>query len=88
MSQMENNFDIMLRGLPEGGAKGRITAALWTSGITDEAELRAIVAGKTNAEVTSLLQRNLGLNELDASALAGILVSQSGKVILLLACTI
>ena len=77
-----SRFSTLVSALPEGGARTRIEAALVDSTISSEDELRAIVQGKTNAEVTSLLQRNLQLNEFDASALAGILVAVQGRFIL------
>jgi hypothetical protein len=86
---MENNrFENILNELPEGRRRDRIKEALQQSDIQDEGDLGAIVAGNTKAEVTSLFKEELQLSGLDASALAGVLVSQSGKVFLLLACTI
>ena len=41
-------------------------------------QLRTVVLGKSNAEATAFLLRNIpGINELDASALAGVLLSRS-----------
>ena len=59
--------------------KQKIQTALDGSTITDEEDLRAIVQGKTNTEVTSLLERNLQLHEFHASALAGLLVVPQGN---------
>ena len=72
---MANRFQNIINQLPEGNARNRIETTLNNSTISSEAELRAIIQGKTNPESTSLLVRNLGLGELDASALAGVLVT-------------
>ena len=59
--------------------RGRIEAALIESGVADVQDLRGVVRGRNNAEATDLLQRNIpGLTELDASALAGVLLTSSG----------
>jgi hypothetical protein len=75
-----SRFVNLLSTLPEGGMKGRIMEALDESILTVD-ELRASVAGKTNVEVTDLLRRNFPLDELDASALAGLLLAPTGNYI-------
>ena len=80
---MINNMSLfanILSTLPEA-RKQRIQEALDGSEIVNEEDLRAIVAGKTNAEVTSLWKEELHLSGLDASALAGVLVTgTSGNI--------
>ena len=58
----------------------KLCLALRTDIVNGE-DLADIVAGNTKAEATALLQRNLNLNELDASALAGLLVAPTGNYI-------
>lgn len=74
-------FDNIISALPEA-LKYRIERVLVESQeVNNEMVLRAFVTGKTNTEATSLLERNLDLNELEASALAGVLVTRtSGNI--------
>ena len=74
-----SRFDTLLSTLPEG-MRARITPAL-DQVFADVDELRASVAGMTRAEITSFLQRILALGEVDASALAGLLVVPTGNCI-------
>jgi hypothetical protein len=75
---MANRFQNVLAPLVEGDRKRRIREALVSSNIESEEELKQIVAGKRK-EVIALFQRNLGLNELDACALAGVVLPSKGK---------
>ena len=72
-----SHFADLLFTLPEG-MRDRMMAALDQGPFANVEELRASVVGKTNAEITSFLQRNLSLGEVDASALAGLLVAPTG----------
>ena len=74
---MSDPFDDLVRELPEKGiVRKSILAALHSSPISSVDELRVIIRGKTNAEVTSLFQEPpLSLGLYYASALAGLLVS-------------
>jgi hypothetical protein len=75
-------FTDLLSILRDVARKERIQKALDDSPDFSNAEsLREVVAGKTNAEMTSFLQRNLSLGEVDASALAGLLVAPTGNYI-------
>ena len=65
--------------MPDGFEKDRIQTALDDSTVSSEEVLRVIVAGLTRKEITSLLAENLDLNELDASALAGLLFTPTGR---------
>jgi hypothetical protein len=48
--------------------------ALTFSNIANVDDLREVIEGMTRAEVTSLFQRKLKLDEFDASALAGLVM--------------
>jgi hypothetical protein len=72
-----SHFDTLLSTLPKG-MRDRITPAL-DQVFADVDELRASVAGMTRADITSFLQRILALGEVDASALAGLLVVPTGN---------
>ena len=74
-----SRFDALVSRLPEGDERDRILSALDRSTISSEEALRAIVQGRTRAEITSLLERNLQLHEFHASALAGLLVVPQGN---------
>ena len=74
-------FANLLSTLPQGDRKERIQTALDNSDIANDEDLAEIVAGRNIEQVTSLLQRNLTLSELDASALAGLLVAPTGNYI-------
>jgi hypothetical protein len=73
-----NRFESVLEPLPEGHRKRRIREVL-LSKIEGEQDLKQIVAGKTNQEATAFFERNFALDELDASALAGVVLSAKGK---------
>jgi hypothetical protein len=77
-----NRFESVLKPLVEGGQKSRIRDALRPSRIEGEQELKQIVAGATrdNKSIVDLFQRNFALDELDASALAGVVLPCGGSV--------
>ena len=54
--------------------RAKILRGLDSAQIESEEELKNSVRGRTIESATNVLQRNLGLNELDASALAGLLI--------------
>jgi hypothetical protein len=74
---MSDPFAYSVRELPEdGNVRKSILAALHSSPISSEDELKVIILGMTRAEVTSLFQEPpLSLGLYYASALAGLLVS-------------
>jgi hypothetical protein len=71
---MSDRFGKLVRKLPAGNEKDSIIAALYSSAVSNEDELRVIIYGMMIAEVTSLFERSLKLDEFAASALAGLLV--------------
>jgi hypothetical protein len=73
-----NRFENLLKPLVEGRQKTRIREAL-LSNIECEEELKQSVVGATRADIVTLFQRNFGLDELDASALAGVVLPAKGK---------
>jgi hypothetical protein len=75
-----NRFENLLKPLVEGRQKTRIREAL-LSNIEGEEDLKQIVAGATRAgnSIVELFQRNFALDELDASALAGVVLPAKGK---------
>jgi hypothetical protein len=75
-----SRFSNLVSGLRGADERDRILQVLNASPISGEEALRDIVQGRNIEQVTSLLERNLELNELDASALAGVLC-QPGKLI-------
>jgi hypothetical protein len=64
-----------------GRQKTRIRDVLRPSRIEGEQELKQIVEGatRTGNNIVDLFQRNFGLDELDASALAGVVLPAKGK---------
>jgi hypothetical protein len=72
---MSGRFDNLVGELPDGNEKDSILAALNSSTISSEAALIIMIRGRNIEQVTSLFQRKLELDEFDASALAGLLVS-------------
>jgi hypothetical protein len=64
-----------------GRQKTRIRDVLRPSRIEGGQELKQIVEGatRTGNNIVDLFQRNFGLDELDASALAGVVLSAKGK---------
>ena len=72
MSERFENLVSQLRGSVE--RKRTILAALISSGIENEVDLREIIRGRNIEQVTSLFERKLNLDEFAASALAGLLV--------------
>jgi hypothetical protein len=80
MEMDPNRFESVLEPLPEGDRKTRIREAL-LSKIEGEQDLKQIVLGatRTGNNIVELFQRNLALDELDASALAGVVLSAKGK---------
>jgi hypothetical protein len=79
MEMDPNRFEKVLEPLPEGHRKTRIRDVLVHSRIEGEQDLKQIVAGATRTEATALFHEELGLGELDASALAGVVLSAKGK---------
>jgi hypothetical protein len=75
-----NRFENVLKPLVEGRQKTRIREAL-LSNIEGEEDLNQIVAGaaRDNKSIVDLFHENLGLDELDASALAGVVLPAKGK---------
>jgi hypothetical protein len=72
---MSSSFSVLLSTLPEG-MRSRIQTALDAcTNISDVDYLRDAVAGRNIEQITSLLVRNLDLSNVDASALAGLLVA-------------
>jgi hypothetical protein len=71
----------VLKPLPEGDRKTRIRDVLRPSSIEGEEDLKQIVAGATRAgnNIVDLFQRKFALDEFDASALAGVVLSAKGK---------
>ena len=67
-------FENILAPLTEGARKTRIRDALVSSNIESEEDLKDIVGSRNVESATDLLQRNLNINELDASALAGVVI--------------
>ena len=84
----EDRFNALVAHLPEGGAKTRIKGALNNSTITNDAELRAAVGPRNIDQATALLSRILGIPELDASILAGLLVPNQGKLNFIHSCSL
>jgi hypothetical protein len=80
MEMDPNRFENLLKPLVEGRQKTRIREAL-LSNIEGEEELKQIVLGATrdNKSIVDLFQRNFALRELDASALAGVVLPAKGK---------
>jgi hypothetical protein len=73
---MSDPFAYLVRELPEdGNMRKSILAALHSSPISSEDELRIIIVGRNIEQITSLFKEELHLSVLDASALAGLLVS-------------
>jgi hypothetical protein len=79
MEMDPNRFENLLKPLVEGGQKTRIRDVLVPSRIEGEQDLKQIVAGATRTEATALFHEELGLGELDACALVGVVLSAKGK---------
>ena len=76
-----SRFSEIIDQLPNDGTREEILAALEASGITDTDELMDIVRGRNIDQATTFLKGNIhGLTDLDASALAGVLLASSGIV--------
>jgi hypothetical protein len=75
-----NRFENVLEPLPEGPRKKRIREVL-LSKIEGEQDLKQIVEGATRAgnNIVELFHEEFGLEKLDASALAGVVLPAKGK---------
>jgi hypothetical protein len=80
MEMDPNRFESVLEPLPEGDRKTRIRAVL-LSKIEGEQDLKQIVEGATRAgnNIVELFHEEFGLDKLDASALAGVVLPAKGK---------